>query len=310
MVGGVPATGNAICLLRREGRTMQSVTIEFLRFGTEPGILRKGDPYLATCGSNPVRQFQMPFDHKDFLHLLRSLRYKAAESERQAALEKLSATVSAILQPLAGPGPEPLQLDLVTSAAELWALPFEAAQGLDGGPLFVDPQRVVVPTRRIRQDFAERTTRWPARLKILFVAASPGWAGPPVPVEAHKEALRAALKPWIEPLSGLGEAIPNEGSVLHILEKASVEAIAQRCQQARAEGKPFTHVHVLAHGWPIVEKDWPYDVHFGLALHSDRQEPTEAQDLVKALKPENSRPTVGTLALCDAGNETNSPVPV
>jgi hypothetical protein len=288
---------------------MKSALIEFLRFGKEPGILREGDPYLATLNSEPVRQFAMPMDQAVFFDNLNYLRYPKQDNwqEQKQALETLSKTVTQILQPPESEG-QPLQLDLVTNAAELWALPFEALRGADELPLLVNPEKVVVLTRRIRGEFFAMAPKWPARPKILFAYATPGWANlPEVPALEHATALRAALKPWIEPLPGDQVGL-DEQPVFQIIPNASLQAIAQTCQEARQAQKPFTHVHILAHGWPVQEGG-PHRTHYGLALESDYGKPATAEDLVEVLKPLDGTPVIVTLAVCDAGNEANIIVP-
>jgi hypothetical protein len=285
---------------------MRSVTIEFLRFGGDEGTLRKEERYLATCGSNPVRQFDMPLSHKEFFTLLKKLRYQASDSanDRKKALTELSSFVTGILDPPEAVPGEPLQLDLVTSAAELWALPFEAALADREKPLFADPDRVVVPTRRVRQEFADRAFRWPAEPRILFVYASPK-NFPEVPSKAHKDVLKAALEPWIETIEGIPEDFLAEGSVLRILPGASLESLAEACRTAK---KPFTHVHILAHG-QRVKGEWEDDSYFGLALESKTGKAATAEELVQALGLDTRRPAVVTLAICDGGNAESSAIP-
>jgi CHAT domain-containing protein len=286
---------------------MRSVTIEFLRFGGDEGILRKRDRYLATCGSNPVREFDMPLSHKEFFTHLKKLRYQASESDRKKALTELSSFVTDILDPPETVPGELLQLDLVTSAAELWALPFEAALADGEKPLFADPDRVVVPTRRIRQAFADRASRWPAKPRVLFAYASPK-ANQEVPSKAHKDALKAALEPWIETIEGVPEDFLTEGSVLRILPGASLESIAEACRTAHEKKRPFTHVHILAHG-QRVKGEWDDDSYFGLALQSKSGKAATAEELVDALMFDKGRPAVVTLAVCDGGNAENSVIP-
>ncbi len=286
---------------------MKSIMIEFLRFGKEPGILREGDRYLATLNSEPVRQFEMPMDQKDFFHKLKYLRYPQQNNlnAQQQAFETLSAFVTDVLH-LPEPGDQTLQLDLVTSAAELWALPFEAVRGADGKPLLVDSGKVIVLTRRIRQEFSDTAPKWPARPRILFAYATPGWANVrKVPAAEHEEVLRTALKPWIEPLQGYPQAVPDERQVFEILREASLDDIDRACQTARLAKKPFTHIHLLAHGMPIMEDDDPFTQQYGLALASPNGKPTTAKDLAAKLKPVAGTPVVVTLAACDAASEIN-----
>lgn len=285
---------------------MRSVTIEFLRFGGPEGILRQGERYLATCGEKPPRQFDMPLSHREFFTRLKKLRYQASDtaSDRKRALAELSSFVTGILAPPEAVPGEPVQLDLVTSAAELWALPFEAALADGEKPLFADPDRVVVPTRRVRQEFADRAFRWPAKPRVLFAYASPK-SQREVPSKDHKDVLKAALEPWIE---GLPEDFLTEGSVLRILPGASLESITEACRIAHEKKKPFTHVHILAHG-QRVKGEWDDDSYFGVALQSKSGKAATAEELVEALMLKKGPPVVVTLAICDGGNAENSVIP-
>ena len=54
---------------------MRSEMMEFLRFGDPTGILRKGDPYLAVSGRNPVRELlrEVRGDHLGFAQVSGSI---------------------------------------------------------------------------------------------------------------------------------------------------------------------------------------------------------------------------------------------
>jgi CHAT domain len=288
---------------------MRSELIEFFRFNsTETGILRPGDPYLLVRGDEPARQVEVPIRHVDFLRKLDRLRYgsRTSEDERQAALSELSGAVLGMLGSV--PRPEgALQLDLVANAAELSALPFELATDADGTPVFADPRTPLVLTRRIRRGSHGERPAWWSKPRVLFAVASPAGAGAPAPREAHLEALRVALKPWIEPLKDFPEAVPDESSVLEVVPKASLEAILRAGQKAIDDGKPFTHLHVLAHGCAIGDR---YEQHFGLAMHDDENDSQLArvtpEELCAKLEPLAKHLVVVTLAACDGGNEADS----
>jgi hypothetical protein len=57
----------------------------------ETGTLRKGDKYLRTSASLPVRQVKMRVDQLPFNRLMKSMRYESrASAEREHALDSLS----------------------------------------------------------------------------------------------------------------------------------------------------------------------------------------------------------------------------
>jgi len=288
---------------------MKSQMIEFLRFGKGEGALVEDNPYLVTVGSSDSRQFLMPINHKDCLDLLSHLHYLVGNTAASDALKRLSDVVTKILQPPT-PGAERLQLDLVTNAAEIWTLPFEAAMDANGQPLFAGPHSKMVLTRRIRQkEFAERARPLPHRPRILLVTAAPG--GRRVPLDEHQKALEQSLAAWIEPLQldGYPEVAPDAKSVLHVLTNASIETIRSACTEARKKKEPFTHIHVLAHGDKIHDENHGYRDHYGLLLEPNNGKPTEAHDLVSALGIGDGLPLAVTLCVCDGGNAQNSIAP-
>jgi hypothetical protein len=290
----------------KEG-AVKSIMIEFLRYGGERHSISEKEIYIRTVGAFEAEQVSMTMNEEDCFQWLGKLRYdpRTAEPERQAALDQLAERVTQFLEP-PDPLTGPVQLDLVTSARELWQLPFEAARTSGGLPLFVDPQNVIVPTRRVRKrEFAERGQRWPARPRVLLISASPAWGGSKVPLKENQQALREALKPWIEPfrIENFPEAAPNEGSVLVTLKEASLEDVVDACQTARDQNKPFTHVHILTHGISTVQQKWPFTFHFNLALRSDAKEPARVEDLIRALNQQGMLPHVVTMCVCDSGNQ-------
>ncbi|MES9814119.1 MAG: CHAT domain-containing protein, partial [Candidatus Thiodiazotropha sp.] len=179
------------------------------------------------------------------------------------------------------------QIDLVTNAAELSALPFEAALANDDKPLFLSGKGVVL-TRRVRGVFRDFTPRWPATPKILFIWSA---AGGSVPHQKHRDALLNALKPWLPP---------------HNIDKVFVEIGNAKYRDiekiTREDG--FTHCHLLAHGQQIDRKN---DKRFGIALDHriEGADVITPDALCKALEGIRSSAVVVTLAACDAGNQTD-----
>lgn len=284
---------------------MRALRLEFLRLNDlATGLWREGDPYLVAAGADsPIRQFTSPLDHETYLDLVRVLRYQGDAEARRSALQEIGQIAAGLLgtdglAALAG-GSVPLQLDLVVNPAEVAALPFEAAVDGEGQPFFARAEREVVLTRRVRHAFTETRVRWPARPRVLYVWAAPPGAGD-VPAEAHEAALRKALVPWM-PVHGAG----GDGDVLSVRAEATLAGVADACRTAVAQGKPFTHLHLLAHGYPV---GLAHRQHFGMALHAEDGDlhAVAPEEIVAALAPLADRAAVVTLATCDSANLTNT----
>jgi len=287
---------------------MRSLLLEFLRLNNlATGIWREGDPYLVAAGSEyPIRQFNSPLEHEQFLDLTRALRYQGDAEGRTAALKEIGKIAANLLgsQNLSAlaSGSFPLQLDLVVNPAEVAALPFEAATDDAGNPLFARVEPAVVLTRRVRAAFAETSVRWPAKPHVLYAWAAPPGAGD-VPAAAHEAALRKALAPWMPVQQGAGNA--GGTAVLATLAKVTLERLADTCRTAVDKNQPFTHVHLLAHGYPVEQA---HKQHFGMALHDadgDLRAVTP-EEIERALAPLAGHTVVVTLATCDAANLTNT----
>ncbi len=280
---------------------MRSLLIEFHRFGDQnTGLLRKGDHYLVAPASHAVRDVPMPLDYLEFLKLMKALRYQQGAEARRLALEKISEIVSTLLGSKdlrdLTEGDFPLQLDLVANAAELSALPFEAAVNSEGQAMLAGKHPVIV-TRRVRGEFAETLQKWPAKARVLFAWACPRDLNSAVPSQEHEAVLRKAL-------------VADSSGVLQVLAGASLDSIREACQKAAEQKKPFTHVHLLAHGCPVGEE---FEKMFGLALHetegSDEFHPATPEQIADALAPLGGSTSVLTLAACDSSNDENTIIP-
>jgi CHAT domain len=288
---------------------MRSLLLEFHRFNSlKSGIWREGDTYLVAAAAHPVREYRMTMEQDDFLDLMLDLRYQGEADARLAALNEVGKLATQFLGTDSltdiddvGSDEFPLQLDLVVNPAELAALPFEAATDSEGRPLFARGEQAVVLTRRVRHDFSESRTRWPASPRILYAWAAP--SGMDVPSQEHEAALLAALEPWIPLQQGTGSVDP--GGVMTTLPEVSLSALKAECQAAVDAGKPYTHVHILAHGYPIGRA---HRARFGMALHSENEDlqAVTPEELEEALAPLVGHAVVVTLATCDAANLTNT----
>jgi len=125
-----------------------------------------------------------------------------------------------------------------------------------------------------------------------------------VPAQAHLEALRRAIAPWVRIKDDEKDRVAEVRKTLTVLKNASVSSIAERCL-----AEDYTHVHILAHGAPVPHTE---DRRFGVMLRADDGSGdhvvVDGQSLAMALKSMSANgtakrpPTVVSLAICDSGN--------
>lgn len=301
-------------------------TLELLRGGPPHNqLVSPITEYLALCGDAAPHTLRLPFEHGDLTHRLRFLRYvgvpgtaQTAQQLRQYEMERLSRELATLFGSIPAFAAEISSLEvprnggvvhcrLVLAGNELGLVPWEIVQvpiGLPGAGLhlLLQPRVPVSMTREVR-GASRRQIRWDRRPRILFAAAHEG-DFPPNTVEAHLLALRRAFAPWAYPDSGTRVAAPLAHYDIDVIERASVESIRDRCLAV-----DYTHVHILAHGAQVTERD---ETRFGVLLHQphrpgDRVVVTGDQ-LAQALLPSRSRrgasdPTLVSLATCDSANQ-------
>jgi hypothetical protein len=105
-----------------------------------------------------------------------------------------------------------------------------------------------------------------------------------------------------------GASTASGTAVLATLAKTTLERLAEACRTAVEEKKPFTHVHLLAHGYPVEQA---HRQRFGVALHDEGGDlhAVTPEEIEQALKPLVGHTVVVTLATCDAANLTNTITP-
>jgi hypothetical protein len=298
---------------------MRTIQLEILRHGPPHNqLLSPLTEYLALCENHAAVTVRLPFEHAAFLLRLKALQYAKDVAYRPLELEDLARKMTDILSQVPGlirelaeqsaSANETCHLRLILSANELALLPFEitnASQGFAGAgqPLLLQSQAPICVTREVRRVVTEHLS-WPPPPypRILFAAAAPLAS---VPLEAHLLVFRQVIDPWVFHFKDEAERRKRIGDHLTVLPSATLREIEEEC----ASGK-YTHVHLLAHGVPIEKGD---DRRYGLALHdpADRGRPdvVEASRLAKAMRPpikneagKFARPSVVTLAVCDAGS--------
>ena len=297
------------------------VKLEFLRPGPAHNqLLSPLTPYIALCGADGPVTIKLPFEHRHLLMRLRRLRYPAGvdpatDEQRQAEIREIGESIGGVLSQVPALIAELgnacvergklVHLQLSLSGFELGMIPFEAAIAPDGfpgsgSPLFLQMRTPISVTRQIRRG---RTLpiEWNRQPKILFAFAAP--EGLFVPAQAHLQALREAVEPWVKRKDTAEERIYEVKKILTILPDASLEKIRKECAI-----NEYTHVHILAHGAPLKNAG---ENHYGVALCSDYDHTAQIVDgesLAIALTSKDTsceargRPTVVTLATCDSGN--------
>lgn len=304
-------------------KAIQKVKLEFLRPGPPHNqLLSPLTPYIALCGEEGPVTVQMPFEHRQLLMRLRRLRYEAnkdpaKDEQRQAevrdmgeAIGRVLSQIPALLSELGNAsvaGGKLVHLRLSLSAFELGLIPFELAIGTDGfpgsgSPLFLQARTPISITREIRRG-RPLPINWNRPPRILFAFAEP--EGLYVPAQAHLQALRCAIEPWVKIRNpGMNkERIEDVKKLLTILPNATLKQIREACAETE-----YTYVHILAHGAPLESSS---DRRYGVALCSDLEQSKDIIDgerLAIALTARDSSgntkfcPTLVTLATCDSGN--------
>ena len=208
----------------------------------------------------PVRQVTIDLSTEDFFRQINRLRYRPGRKPGEVAEAQriLSEQARKMLEPLpAGSATSLVQLDLVMSAAELWAFPFEAA--VNGRPIFAARENGLVPTRRIRGEFATHPVTWPAKPRILFAHALKASDLSPELIEDQIAALARALAPWTKGRD------PVDTQLLTVQPVSGPKQLRECC-----ENTPFTHIHLLAHGMRAEDPEIPERTFWGLRLGDER----------------------------------------
>jgi hypothetical protein len=309
-----------VARMERDAMNIRMMQVELLRAGKRHGhLLSPLAQYLGVFGNAPASLLAQPYEHSDLERDLQDLSYEVNASDRvrrEQILARTGERIAAILSSVEGlsnglasereRADTLTQLRIVLSASELAMLPFELSMALPGvAPpnvwLALQARVPICITRHIRGVSAEGMT-WPAIARILFVA------GPDTPARQHREALLKALAPWIGRDTKLSDRLVClEG------EQATLANIEREVLAAGREKKPFTHVHLLAHGVPLHDEEKYSPI--GLGLYGGN---VAGRNLATSLssRSENQmvRPAVVTLATCqsarvsDVRNRTNASV--
>lgn len=283
---------------------MQSDLIEYSRFNQlDTGVLGVGNLYLRARACEPILEVRSPFDHNTLLRTLGRLRYgeDLSETKKQSLIRTLSDDIRKFFIDPKTATTLPVQWDLVFNAAELGLVPFEALLNDDDTPVFACESSKIILTRRIRQSSLPADQEiWPAIPRVLFAYARGTAGGHEVPYKEHLASLRESLRPWLS----TEMMAQSDNAVLTILSDARFSQIADCLNNAIAGNKPYTHVHILAHG---VRIELPDDTgsEFGVALFKI----ATIDDFSSLFHTLKVKPFVVTYMICDSANASNPVIP-
>lgn len=298
---------------------MKSLIIELSRPGTPDNHNLSPDTrYIALCGTYPEVNVSVNCNQLKFFEVVKNLRYSNANpAATRKAVAFCEALVTKLFADLDYPDlqhqhEEPLHIRLVANPMELAQLPFEFVRvplnpDLPAtGAMLTDAGRVVTFTREVRQK-SEAGYVWPHVPRVLFAWAQPSET---VPFEAHRQALQQVLTPLAKPVKNNAVPEPDLSPFFTELAHASLHSIGKKMQEGISEGRPYTHVNILAHGGH--EADWS-GFEFQLVLcekdSTDKEELVSGGRLAEALISDAHVPVVVSLSACDSANVGNVLMP-
>lgn len=278
---------------------MQPALIEYSRFDEQDeGILMGGRKYILAHKDLRVHEVTTPVKQRELLQQLsKYLRYGKDEpsaEEKWKAIVDLSEKVKSMFIDIDEFGYTDCQLDVVLNAAELGLVPFELMLDKDATPYFANKNKKLVLTRRQRLSSFEYTFSWPYSPRLLFVYASGG--RPEVPAKDHLYEIKRALRKW-------GNV--EDDAVFKVLEEPTFEEFATVLKERDKPGKFFTHIHILAHGDLIFDKNEPYNFEYGIVFGKAGAIPTPTESIKDVWSDISNKPFMVNYMICDGANFSN-----
>jgi hypothetical protein len=306
---------------------MHTVTIEIERIGPIAGnSLSRQTKYNISCENQPTVTLEIECDQPTFNEKKEILRYNDVKEEaRLASIDFFGKLITGILNRISPPialeinrhPEEAFHLRLLMDAKELVQLPFELAlnpngvQGQPFVPFLLNQRRVITMTRSVKQTGSSEY-KWPLDTRILFVSASPNES---VPHDEHFKALRDIARELVHPDKTVSEPVPDIPQMLTVQTKASLRSINEEIKKGIRDERPYTHIHILAHG--SREKDSINPEEFKVSLHdnADSSSPfyvtgIELANAILAIDGNTALlPAIVSLMVCDSSNTGNIALP-
>lgn len=299
---------------------MHNVTIELMREGLAEGqVLSKQTPYIVLCDGERDADIHIDCDQPEFEKYKQMMRYSDPDPAvirtglvfLQGLITKLLNDITLLAVAGNRQADEWLHIRLITEEKELIQLPYELTltpKGFPGSanPFLLNPQRLTTLTREVSK--SRKSYEWPLTPRILFAWASPGRA---VPSDDHWQMFLELAKQLVKPIEGNPEPVPDIGNFISVVQKASLVSINQKIKEGIKSGRPFTHVHILAHGSKQPNAGAPEE--FKLVLHDDANNSNvryaTGEELALCILETDGEttqfPSIVTLMACDSANTEN-----
>jgi hypothetical protein len=292
---------------------MKSDKIEYFRFDDlKTGILMGGKPYILAQGDfNALYEVRTPLGQIDLLEKLGDvLRYgeglgKAAETKNKA-IKEVSEQLRSLFIPFESIAPEAGHLEVYLNPSELGLIPFELLFRDNGTPLFAgeDGKGALVLTRNMRRETIKHDGIPPEHPRVLFTHTKPDHKNhlnlpfPDIPFKDHEQSIRYAMRHW------------DPENHLTVLSNPTFEIFKDTVLQACEDGRPFTHIHLLAHGSLLFDHAHPANFEYGIAFYSSDKldqpyKPIAAQQLREFFESMDTLPYMVNYMICDSANFTN-----
>lgn len=278
---------------------MNSVLIEYLRFDNlGVGILTAGKNYILSHKDLPIVQVTTTEDHIELLKKFRkALRYEnsgISYEEKWTQIVEISNIIRPLFISLANFKYSNCQLDVVLSASELGLLPFELLLDEKEAPYFANPNRPLIFTRRLRQEYLETSFQWPIVPRVLFIYSH--GSSKQVPFNDHLYEIDKSLKKW--------GGVAN-GKVFTLLPEANFYEFVSTLQSNDTLDGHFTHIHILAHGSLIFDEEEPENFEYGITFGKTPNEVITADSIKSLFISLNHKPFLVNFMICDGANFLN-----
>lgn len=297
---------------------MRSESVEYIRFDDlETGILIPGKPYLLTHGKqNSFKEVRTPISQMELLNELgKQLRYvsesgvstEEQEKQKWEAIKKFSDRIHDFFIPFDTVGQKTEHLEVYLSPSELALIPFELMLDENEEPRFIKKkENHFTLTRNSRRYSPWQNRDIPLTPRVLLVHTRPTHKNylnlyfPDVPFQKHENAMEYAMKHM------------DKEQQLTILANPSFKKFSRSIIEAAKDERPYTHIHILAHGSLLFDFENPSNFEFGIAFFSEEPldkpyKATSAQEirsLFDQLEGENL-PYMVNYMICDGANFTN-----
>ena len=276
-----------------------------------------GKAYLLSRGDfSAFKQVHTPEGQLELLEklsdTLRNLKNVSASTEEQlATVKEFSDPIHSFFIDFNDLPEDTSHLELFLNPSELGLIPFELLLNENGTPYFVNQgQKQLVLTRNYRRDQRRHDLKIPVNPRVLFVHSLPrhpvydNVRFPEMPHDKHEFWIKKALKHF------------NPDESFEQMDNPTFEEFKAEVERAAKSDKPYTHIHLLAHGALIFDRKRPSNFEYGIAFRSDapldeEYKATSAAEL-KALFDEledKHLPYVVNYMICDGANFTNGTKP-